>query len=401
MADSIGSSSTYKVSIPAFGDPADIQTAFKLYHYGSATVPANNGAIVTDTAGDIGVAGHLKNLETLKANLAGPTFTGTVVLPSTTSIGNVSSTEISYLDGVTSAVQTQINAKANIASPTFTGTVVLPDSTITTVMVNNLAITTDKIAATAVTEAKIGNGAVTVNKLGDLAVTNAKIADGTIQNSKLANKSVTINNQTVDLGGSITINSINAASDLVFEQAGFNNYSILYNSSYNVTDTLTPGTAGTLLVSNGTNGAPGWTQISNTHVASNAAISYSKLNLGTSIKNSDIATDAAIVDTKLATISTANKVSNSATTATAINTTNAIVARDNSGNFAANTITATLSGNASTATTAGAATSTVTYSGTLTTDTYGAVGNRRIFVGAGEPKTALGATPQPGDLWMW
>jgi len=38
----------------------------------------------------------------LKAPLANPQFTGTVVLPSTTSIGNVSSTEIGYLDGVTS-----------------------------------------------------------------------------------------------------------------------------------------------------------------------------------------------------------------------------------------------------------------------------------------------------------
>jgi hypothetical protein len=47
----------------------------------------------------------------LKANLSGPTFTGTVTLPSTTSIGNASSTEIGYLDGVTSAIQTQLDAK--------------------------------------------------------------------------------------------------------------------------------------------------------------------------------------------------------------------------------------------------------------------------------------------------
>ena len=49
----------------------------------------------------------------LKAPLADPTFTGTVVLPSTTSIGNVTSTEIGYVDGVTSAIQTQLNAKAS------------------------------------------------------------------------------------------------------------------------------------------------------------------------------------------------------------------------------------------------------------------------------------------------
>jgi hypothetical protein len=47
----------------------------------------------------------------LKAPLAGPTFTGTVTLPSTTSVGNVSSTELGYLDGVTSALQTQIDGK--------------------------------------------------------------------------------------------------------------------------------------------------------------------------------------------------------------------------------------------------------------------------------------------------
>lgn len=62
-----------------------------------------------------------------------------------------------------------------------------------------------------------------------------------------------------------------------------------------------------------------------------------------------------IADSKLSTISTAGKVSNSATTATSANTVSAIVARDGSGNFSAGTITATfsgsLSGNATTATT--------------------------------------------------
>jgi hypothetical protein len=51
------------------------------------------------------------NASTTYALIAGPTFTGTVVLPSTTSIGLVSSTEIGYLDGVTSSIQTQLNGK--------------------------------------------------------------------------------------------------------------------------------------------------------------------------------------------------------------------------------------------------------------------------------------------------
>ena len=63
------------------------------------------------------------------------------------------------------------------------------------------------------------------------------------------------------------------------------------------------------------------------------------------IVNADINASAAIADTKLATISTASKVSNSATTATSANTNSAIVARDSSGNFSAGTITANLTGN--------------------------------------------------------
>ena len=42
-----------------------------------------------------------------------PTFTGTVVLPSTTSIGTVSGTELEYVDGVTAPIQTQLDAKAS------------------------------------------------------------------------------------------------------------------------------------------------------------------------------------------------------------------------------------------------------------------------------------------------
>jgi hypothetical protein len=68
-------------------------------------------------------------LDNNKAPKADPTFTGIVVLPSTTSIGDVSATEISYLNNVTSAIQTQLDSKANIDNATFTGTVSLPATT--------------------------------------------------------------------------------------------------------------------------------------------------------------------------------------------------------------------------------------------------------------------------------
>jgi len=73
----------------------------------------------------------------------------------------------------------------------------------------------------------------------------------------------------------------------------------------------------------------------------------STMILDGTILDADINASAAIVDTKLATIATALKVSNSATTAASANTASAIVARDGSGNFTAGTITAALTGAAS------------------------------------------------------
>lgn len=62
---------------------------------------------------DASFATTVTNSLATKAPLESPTFTGTVTLPAATSIGNVSSTEISYVDGVTSAIQTQLNGKAS------------------------------------------------------------------------------------------------------------------------------------------------------------------------------------------------------------------------------------------------------------------------------------------------
>ena len=60
----------------------------------------------------------------LKANLASPTFTGTVsgITASMVGLGNVDNTSDANKP-VSSAQQTALNLKANLASPTFTGTV--------------------------------------------------------------------------------------------------------------------------------------------------------------------------------------------------------------------------------------------------------------------------------------
>ena len=115
-----------------------------------------------------------------------------------------------------------------------------------------------------------------------------------------------------------------------------------------------------------------WGQVAEGGIA-DSAVTSAKIAVG-AIVNDDINASAGIVDTKLATIATASKVSNSATTAASANTASAIVARDASGNFTAGTITATtfvgaLTGTASGNLTSGGALGTPS-SGTLTNCTF-------------------------------
>jgi microcystin-dependent protein len=102
---------------------------------GATAKPHTNGVEVRHmiVGTDLQIAhDHIDNTTTahnlnLKAPLASPTFTGNVVLPSTTSIGNVSATELAYVDGVTSAIQTQLNTIVNTTIPNATpvGTIVM------------------------------------------------------------------------------------------------------------------------------------------------------------------------------------------------------------------------------------------------------------------------------------
>ena len=83
---------------------------------------------------------QLNTLSTNKANLASPTFTGSVVLPSTTAIGDVDGTEIGYLNGVSSNVQTQIDAKLASTSAASTYAPLLQTTSTPTFTSNNYTL---------------------------------------------------------------------------------------------------------------------------------------------------------------------------------------------------------------------------------------------------------------------
>ena len=145
-----------------------------------------------------GVTSSIQTQMDAKAPLASPTFTGTVTLPSGTvtstmildgTIVNadinaaaaidwtklgisstVSSTEIGYVDGVTSAIQTQLDANSPLASPTFTGTVNAADLILSGDLTVNGTTTTINSTTLAVDDKNI--------VIGDVATPSDVTADG-------------------------------------------------------------------------------------------------------------------------------------------------------------------------------------------------------------------------------
>jgi hypothetical protein len=105
------------------------------------TTPTINGGEITEIGGTPRIHGvylpspHTITFEGATNNefetvlsVIDPTADHTISLPDETGtvqlrVADVSDTEIGYLNGVTSAIQTQINSKAPTADPTFTGTV--------------------------------------------------------------------------------------------------------------------------------------------------------------------------------------------------------------------------------------------------------------------------------------
>lgn len=138
------STPSFDTYVPELSDNADIQNALELFYYGNSedgnTIDPTNSIysnlvsfdnrITSATSGLSGhtgaisdvhgvgsgseVVGTIKTQTLTNKTLVSPTLTGTATLPSTTSIGNVSSTEISYVDGVTSPIQTQINTNTPV-----------------------------------------------------------------------------------------------------------------------------------------------------------------------------------------------------------------------------------------------------------------------------------------------
>jgi hypothetical protein len=124
-----------------------------------ATFPNVAGA-VTPTHTELnyvdGVTSAIQGQIDLKGAIGGQTWTGSHVFPNTVTIGDISETEISYLNGVTSAIQTQftnitgtlIPAKGAITGQTWTGAHDYTGATLTA-STQSAGDSTTKVATTA------------------------------------------------------------------------------------------------------------------------------------------------------------------------------------------------------------------------------------------------------------
>ena len=220
MSENISSNNIYQTQIPSLTEAADIQDAFKLYHFGSTTEPASASV-------SAGIAKHLYDLQTLKAPIAGPTFTGTLTAPT------INASTALQIGGV---AITSTPAELNLISGSSAGTIV-----------NSKALIYGAAGQV---------NATTLQIAGISVLAAATPLPGTYGGTGVNNGT-----KTITLGANLTT-------------SGANNVTLTTSGATNVT---LP-TSGTL-------------------VASGAIV------------NADINASAGIVDTKLATISTANKVS--------------------------------------------------------------------------------------------
>jgi hypothetical protein len=134
-----------------------------------ATLPETSNASVVNSGTDIdlilefgvprGYAGNLAQLVTGAAS----TITTSNVPPNRTLVSNndgkvthsnVTSTELAFIGGVTSSIQTQFETKANIDSPTLSGTVTTSNVNISGALVGN-SITANSIESQSVTTSNI------------------------------------------------------------------------------------------------------------------------------------------------------------------------------------------------------------------------------------------------------
>jgi hypothetical protein len=139
----------------------------------SNDITANSFIKSSGTSDQILLADGSTSSLAAKANLDSPTFTGTVVLPSTTSIGNVSAVEIGYLDNVTSSIQTQLDSTVKVIINEF------PNTSVTGFTAAEATLLTITIPANTFTSPSMPNIKIRMFKQNDAGTSTIRLKTST------------------------------------------------------------------------------------------------------------------------------------------------------------------------------------------------------------------------------
>ena len=239
----------------------------------------------------------------------------------------------------TATLSNRINLKANTTNL----------NSLTTTVATKFKITDTAYLLQKADTASLSNRIIS-NVASITAETTRATAAETVLTNKITSNTVSL---TANLNSINTLNT-NVASNTVSIST---NLTTLNSKITSNTASITNNTADILLRANiaspsftGTPTAITAPALTNTTQLATTAFVRTAVTSITGLTNTNLSGTAGITDANLANITTAGKVSNSATSATATNTSYTIVARDANGNFSANNITASLNGTALNAT---------------------------------------------------
>ena len=300
----------------------------------TAQVASNIGFTPYGNIASNNVQSALQEIDDEKLAKAGGTVTGELLI-------GVAGTLV--FEGAT---DNTFETTLGVVDPTADRSILLPNVSGTVITTGDTGSVTNTMLAGSIADSKLAT-ITTAGKVDGAAVT------GTIPSTVLGNSTHYVGTTAVALNRASANQALTGISSIALPGATSGTITVTPAATAGTTAITVPATTGTLITSGDTS------TVTNTMLA------------------------GSIADTKLSTISTAGKVSNSATTATNLNTASAIVARDASGNFTAGTITASLTGTASSATALATARTIngTSFDGTanITTSTWGT--SRTITVG--------------------
>ena len=244
-------------------------------------------------------------------------------------VANVTDTEIGYLDGVSSAIQTQLNNKAPSANASFTGTFSAPTGTITSTMIaDDTIVNADINTSAAIALSKLATGTAGTVVLhnasgvptataisGDIAITNAgvaSIASGVIVDADI-NASAAIDKTKIS-GTAITAADTGTVTSTMISDGTIVNADINASAAIALSK-LASGTSGQIIVANAS-GVPTW--VSETGDISISDTGVTAIASGV-IVNADVNASAAIDYSKLAALTSGNiLVGNASNVATSV-----------------------------------------------------------------------------------